>query len=93
MPRVIFLLFLAFIANPSLNAAEEPHAVFVIGADGLRLWIKGSEFGYPKAPGYAARGRMFLTFAIAREIPGDLGLRALVVAADKLVRFKPEGGI
>jgi len=60
---------------------------------GLRLWVDGREVKDLTAPIHSTRGRRTLTFAIDRKARGDVGLQALLVPADKSVRFQPEGGI
>ena len=60
---------------------------------GLRLWIDGNEIEDLNAVISSTRGRKTLTFSIDRKHRGNTGLRVLLVAADKSVRFKPEGGI
>ena len=62
-------------------------------ANGLRLWVDGAEVEDLSAPFHTARGRKTLTFAIDQKVRGNIGLRVLLVPADKSARFKPEGGI
>ena len=63
------------------------------GTEGLRLWIDDREIEDLSTRIPSTRGRKTLTFAIDRKIRGNIGLRVLVGAADKIARFKPEGGI
>ena len=60
---------------------------------GIRLWIDGNEIEDLNSVISSTRGRKTLTFSIDRKHRGNTGLRVLLVAADKSVRFKPEGGI
>ena len=62
-------------------------------AEALRLWIDGKEIKDVNAPIHFTRGRKTLTFAIDRKVRGNIGLRVLLVPADKSAKFKPEGGI
>ncbi len=61
--------------------------------EGLRLWVDGNEIEDLTAPIPATRGRKILTFAIDRKVRDKAGLSALLTAADRSARFKPEGGI
>lgn len=62
-------------------------------AQGLRVWIDGTEVADLSAPIPAARGRKTLTFEIDREVRGKTGLRVLLLPGDKSVKVQPEGGI
>jgi hypothetical protein len=59
---------------------------------GISLWVDGKQINDPTAPISMDKGRHVLTFELDAK-QRAVGLRVEVKAADRTVKFQPEGGL